>query len=181
MLFGVALLFQHSGYLDSDTIKVLGVALWMVVWWVSDAAPMAITSLLPIILFPGLGIFSLREATAPYASPIIFLFMGGFLLALGLEAHGLHKRIALNLIKLTGTTANGIILGFMIATAFLSMWISNTATTIMMLPIALSVINLVKNDSLDNTGFEHFSVALMLYSRAVYQNDADQKLRQGKH
>ncbi len=162
LLFGLALFYQDSTNLNPDTVIVLGVAMWMVVWWVSDAAPMAITSLLPIILFPSLGIFSLSEATAPYASPIIFLFMGGFLLALGLEAHGLHKRIALNLIKLTGTSANGIILGFMLATAFLSMWISNTATTIMMLPIALSVINLVKNDSLDTKGFEHFSLSLML-------------------
>lgn len=162
MLFCIALTCVDSGYLNPETIKVLGVALWMVVWWVSDAAPMAITSLLPIVLFPALGIFSLSEVTAPYASPIIFLFMGGFLLALGLEAHGLHKRIALNLIKLTGTSANGIILGFMIATAFLSMWISNTATTIMMLPIALSVTDLVKNDSLDPKGFKHFSISLML-------------------
>ena len=162
LLYVVALYYQDSGYLDPDTIKVLGVAVWMVVWWVSDAAPMAVTALLPIILFSTLGIFSLKEATSPYASPIIFLFMGGFLLALGLEAHGLHRRIALNLIKISGTSANGIILGFMIATAFLSMWISNTATTIMMLPIALSVIDLVKNDTVDVNRFKHFSTALLL-------------------
>ena len=162
LLFIIALFYQDSGYFEPDTIKVLGVAVWMVVWWVSDAAPMAVTALLPIILFPTLDIFSLSEATSPYASPIIFLFMGGFLLALGLEAHGLHKRIALNLIKISGTSANGIILGFMIATAFLSMWISNTATAIMMLPIALSVIDLVKNDSIEVNKFKHFSTALML-------------------
>lgn len=88
--------------------------------------------------------------------------MGGFLIALGLEEHGLHKRIALGLIKLTGTSANGIILGFMLATAFLSMWISNTATTIMMLPIALSVVNLVQHESLNRKGFNNFALALML-------------------
>ena len=162
LLFGFALLMQSSDYLNPIAWRVLGAAIWMVTWWITEASPMAVTALLPIILFPALDVFTLKEATAPYASPIIFLFMGGFLIALGLEEHGLHKRIALGLIKITGTSANGIILGFMIATAFLSMWISNTATTIMMLPIALSVINLVKHDSIDVNGFNHFSIALML-------------------
>jgi sodium-dependent dicarboxylate transporter 2/3/5 len=93
-----------------------------------------------------MGIMKMSEAAAPYANPIVFLFMGGFMIALGLEKHRLHERIALNLIKVTGTSGNGIILGFMIATAFISMWISNTATAMMMLPIALSVINLLKSD-----------------------------------
>lgn len=162
LLFGLALMMQSSDFLTPIAWRVLGVAVWMVAWWISEAAPMAVTSLLPIILFPALDVFTLKAATAPYASPIIFLFMGGFLIALGLEEHGLHKRIALGLIKITGTSANGIILGFMIATAFLSMWISNTATTIMMLPIALSVINLVKDDSLNPEGFNNFAIALML-------------------
>ncbi|MCF6359502.1 MAG: DASS family sodium-coupled anion symporter [Cyclobacteriaceae bacterium] len=162
ILFGIGLFFQHSEYLNPTAWQVLAVASWMVIWWITEAAPMAVTALLPIILFPALGVFTLKVATAPYASPIIFLFMGGFLLALGLEEHGLHKRIALRLIKLTGTSANGIILGFMMATAFLSMWISNTATTIMMLPIAISVIQLVKHDSLNEKGFNNFALALML-------------------
>ncbi len=162
ILFGIGLTFQNSEYLNPTAWQVLAVAAWMVIWWVTEAAPMAVTALLPIILFPALGVFTLKAATAPYASTIIFLFMGGFLLALGLEEHGLHKRIALGLIKLTGTSANGIILGFMLATAFLSMWISNTATTIMMLPIALSVIQLVKHDSLNEKGFTNFALALML-------------------
>ena len=88
----------------------------------------------------------MREAAAPYANPIIFLFLGGFMIALALEKHRLHERIALNLIRITGTSGNGIILGFMIATGFISMWISNTATAMMMLPIALSVINLLKSN-----------------------------------
>jgi len=162
VLFTIGLTFQNSEYLNPTAWQVLAVAIWMVVWWITEAAPMAVTALLPIILFPALGVFTLKLATAPYASPIIFLFMGGFLLALGLEEHGLHKRIALGLIKLTGTSANGIILGFMLATAFLSMWISNTATTIMMLPIAISVIQLVKHDSLNEKGFTNFALALML-------------------
>jgi len=134
----------------------------MVIWWVTEATPMAVAALLPIVVFPALGIFDLAQATAPYASPIIFLFMGGFFLALGLEEYGLHKRMALNLVKLTGTSANGIIFGFMLATGFLSMWISNTASTIMMLPIAVTVINLIKQTVDNKKGLDLFSVSLML-------------------
>jgi len=134
----------------------------MVIWWVTEATPMAVAALLPIVIFPALGIFDLAQATAPYASPIIFLFMGGFFLALGLEEYGLHKRMALNLVKLTGTSANGIIFGFMLATGFLSMWISNTAATIMMLPIAVTVINLIKQTVDNKKGLDLFSVSLML-------------------
>ena len=109
----------------------------------------------------------MSEAAAPYANPIIFLFMGGFMLALALEKHRLHERIALNLIKVTGTSGNGIILGFMIATAFISMWISNTATAMMMLPIAISVINLLKSDPSHShetlpKGERNFAIGLML-------------------
>lgn len=162
ILFALALTLQSSEFLNPMAWRVLGVAFWMVAWWISEAAPLAVTALLPIILFPALGVFEVKEATAPYASPVIFLFMGGFFIALGLEEHGLHKRIALGLIKITGTSANGIILGFMIATGFLSMWISNTATTIMMLPIAASVVKLVEHESLDSNGFSKFALALML-------------------
>ncbi len=126
--------------------KVLAVAAWMITWWVAEAVPIPVTSFLPLITFPLLGIMSMREAAAPYANPIIFLFLGGFMIALALEKHRLHIRIALNLIRVTGTSGNGIILGFMIATGFISMWISNTATAMMMLPIAISVINLLKTN-----------------------------------
>jgi len=107
------------------------------------------------------------EAASPYANPIIFLFMGGFMVAMALEKHKLHERIALNLIRITGTSGNGIILGFMISTGFISMWISNTATAIMMLPIAISVINLLKKDkstSLDALpkAERNFAIALLL-------------------
>ena len=152
----------ESETLSPSAVSVLAVAAWMVTWWISEATPMAVAALLPIVLFPALGIFSLSEATAPYSSPIIFLFMGGFFLALGLEEHGLHRRIALNLVKLTGTSANGIILGFMLATAFLSMWISNTASTIMMLPIATSITALIQHSVSDKKGFKYFALALML-------------------
>jgi sodium-dependent dicarboxylate transporter 2/3/5 len=166
-LFVGPILFIILSQLESETlspsaVSVLAVAAWMVIWWISEATPMAVAALLPIILFPALGIFSLSEATTPYSSPIIFLFMGGFFLALGLEEHGLHRRIALNLVKLTGTSANGIIFGFMLATAFLSMWISNTASTIMMLPIAASITSLIRPSVTDKKGFKYFALSLML-------------------
>jgi sodium-dependent dicarboxylate transporter 2/3/5 len=126
--------------------KVLAVAAWMITWWVTEAVPIPVTSFIPLILYPLLGVMNMREAAAPYANPIIFLFLGGFMIALALEKHRLHERIALNLIRVTGTSGNGIILGFMIATGSISMWISNTATAMMMLPIALSVIRLLQSN-----------------------------------
>ncbi|ADR22165.1 SLC13 family permease [Marivirga tractuosa] len=141
---------------------VFSIALWMIVWWVFEAIPIFATALLPMVLFPSTGVFNLSDATTPYASPIIFLFMGGFMLALAMEKHQLHRRIALNLIRLTGTNANGIILGFMLATAVLSMWISNTATAVMMLPIALSVVKLLEAHEDTFSGFNRFKAALFL-------------------
>lgn len=147
---------------STATCRVLGIAAWMVCWWIFEATPIPVTAMLPIVLFPTTGVLSVAEASAPYASPIIFLFMGGFMLALGMQKHNLHQRIALNLIKLTGTNANGIILGFMLATAMLSMWISNTATTVMMLPIALSVVSLLGKAELETEGFKKFKLGLLL-------------------
>lgn len=149
------------GGVDPKAWKVLGLAAWMILWWILEVAPMAVTALLPIVVFPAISVFTLSEATAPYASPIIFLFMGGFFIALGLEEHGLHRRIALNLVRMTGTSANGIILGFMLATSLLSMWISNTASTIMMLPIATSVVGLIEQNN-NKKGLSAFSLSLML-------------------
>ncbi len=168
LLFFIILFFADTSALSIDAWRVIGLASWMVTWWITEAVPIPVTALLPLVMFPLLGVFSIKESTAPYASPIIFLFMGGFLIALGLEKHGLHKRIALNLIRLTGTHANGIIMGFMMATAFLSMWISNTATTVMMLPIAMSVIELItggKDKNLsegEKKGYHLFALGLLL-------------------
>ncbi len=161
-LFAILTLWSPSSGLSSEAWKVIAVAAWMVVWWITEAAPIAVTALLPIVLFPLTGIFTVDEATAPYANKIIFLFMGGFMLGLAMERHNLHKRIALNLIKLTGTNPNGIILGFMLTTAFISMWISNTATTVMMLPIGLSIINLLGIDEAAEKGKKRFALSLML-------------------
>lgn len=144
-LFIVLLLALPGNLISPGASKVLALAAWMITWWVTEAAPIPVTALIPLVAFPLLGIMSIKEASAQYANPIIFLFMGGFMIALALEKHRLHERIALNLIKITGTSGNGIIMGFMISTAFLSMWISNTATAMMMLPIALSVIRLLSS------------------------------------
>lgn len=167
VLFVLINLFVPETFVSPIAYKVLSVAAWVITWWVTDAMPFSVTALLPLILFPSLGVMPAEQAAAPYANPIIFLFMGGFFIALALEKHRLHERIALNLIKLTGTSGNGIIMGCMIATAFISMWISNTATAMMMLPIALSVVKLIipeKRMLGDGTlsGEQNFALGLML-------------------
>jgi solute carrier family 13 (sodium-dependent dicarboxylate transporter), member 2/3/5 len=165
--FFLVLFFADPDFISPGAYKVLAVALWMIIWWISEAAPIPITALLPLIVFPVLGVMKMSEAAAPYANPIIFLFMGGFMIAIGLEKHRLHERIALNLIRITGTSGNGIILGFLIATGFISMWISNTATAMMMLPIAVSVITLLRTEKKNNPeeetpGERNFGIGLML-------------------
>ena len=142
---------------------VIAVAIWMVIWWITEAVSISVTALLPLLLFPILNIMPIADVGANYGSPIIFLFFGGFVLALALEKVNLHKRIALNIIKITGTTPNKVVLGFMIATAALSMWISNTATAVVMLPIAMSVIGLLVNDEDGFTkGDRNFALSVML-------------------
>src|SRR5680860_77704 len=142
---------------------VIAVAVWMVIWWITESVSISVTALLPLLLFPILNIMEIGAVGANYGSPIIFLFFGGFILALALEKVNLHKRIALNIIKITGTTPNKVVLGFMIATAALSMWISNTATAVVMLPIAMSVIGLLVNDEDGFTeGDKNFALSVML-------------------
>ena len=141
------------------------VALLMATWWATEVIPIPVTALLPLVLFPVFNISGITAAATPYANPMIFLFMGGFILAIGMLEWNLHRRIALNIIVLIGSKPRSIILGFIIATAFISMWVSNAAATMMMLPIALSVIDLTKNPGnteSDNRQFGYFAVALML-------------------
>jgi solute carrier family 13 (sodium-dependent dicarboxylate transporter), member 2/3/5 len=142
--------------------SVLAVAAWMIAWWVVEVFPIYITAMLPMVFFPALGIMGLKETFTPYASPIVFLFLGGFLIALAMEERKLHQRIAFGLIRLTGTKPRGIILGFMVATAAVAMWISNTATTVMMLPIGLSVIALMNDQGLDEKLMKRFGLLIML-------------------
>ncbi|WP_276165509.1 SLC13 family permease [Zobellia alginiliquefaciens] len=167
-LFVGPLLFFIIRFLPFDLVSekgdaVIAVAVWMVIWWITEAVSISVTALLPLLLFPFLKIMDIGDVGANYGSPIIFLFFGGFVLALALEKVNLHKRIALNIIKITGTTPNKVVLGFMIATASLSMWISNTATTVVMLPIAMSVIGLLVNDEDGFTKSDrNFALSVML-------------------
>jgi sodium-dependent dicarboxylate transporter 2/3/5 len=132
--------------LSQGGVATISVGILMAVWWITEALPLPATSLLPIVLFPLLGVFPIEDATAPYANDLIFLFMGGFMIALAMQRWGLHRRIALMTVRAVGTRPVRMIGGFMLATAFLSMWVSNTATTVMMLPIGLSVLALVLGD-----------------------------------
>lgn len=152
--------FQLMG---PEADKVLSVALWMVVWWITEAVSISVTALIPLVLFPMLGIMDMKAVSKNYGSPIVFLFFGGFVMALALEKVGLHRRIALNIVKMTGTSPNKMILGLMIATAFLSMWISNTATTVVMLPIGLSMVDMLKEQHQAHTkGYKNFALSTML-------------------
>ena len=146
-IFFVAIIVINPFQLTTVANKVVAVAAVIIFLWVTEAWPIAVTSLLPIVLFPLLGIATTAEAASPYATPVIFLFMGGFMIGLAIEKWNLHKRIALNIIKFAGTAGSKIVFGFILATGFLSMWLSNTATTMMMYPIALSVINVVETQS----------------------------------
>ncbi|GIW80515.1 MAG: SLC13 family permease [Gemmatales bacterium] len=137
-----------------------GTTLWMATWWVTEAIPIPATALLPLLLLPITGAATPKAAAAPYGSPLIFLFLGGLLLSLALERWGLHRRVALAIVDWVGTGPVRITLGFMLATAFLSMWISNTATTLLMVPIAFAVIEHV-NDEQDQPS-DQFGTALML-------------------
>jgi len=157
------LYFMPLELISSEADKVLGVAAWMILWWITEVVSISVTALIPLTFFPLLGIMNIKEVAPFYGHPIVFLFFGGFIMALALEKVNLHKRIALNIIKVTGTSPDRVILGFLIATAFMSMWISNTATTVVMLPIAYSVIQLLSNDGDGFTsGDKTFALSIML-------------------
>lgn len=137
-----------------------GVAGLMAIWWIADTVPIPVTALLPMALFPLLGLGTIEEAATPYANKLVFLFLGGFLIALAMQRWGLHKRVAINLIGVFGTRPKFIVAGFLVAGALVSMWVSNTATALMMLPIARSVAMLAPKEGERATS--SFSAALML-------------------
>jgi len=148
---------------------VAALALLMVIWWIGETIPLPATALLPLVILPILGVSEIGEVAPSYASPIIFLFMGGFMIASAMMKWGLHRRLALIIIKIIGTSARKIVLGFMVSTAFLSMWISNTATTMMMMPIALAIL-LHLSKMGEGSNYSKFGTALMLgiaYSATV--------------
>ena len=149
--------------------NMAAVALLMAVWWITEVVPLAITALLPIVLFPLLGIMDGKLTSSTYYNHIIFLFIGGFIIALALQKWNLHKRIALRILMLTGISPAKILFGFMLASAFLSMWISNTATTMMMLPILLSVLGKLE-DLYGKEKLRNYSIGLLLgvaYSSSI--------------
>jgi sodium-dependent dicarboxylate transporter 2/3/5 len=158
----LAAYFINPFQLDAAANKAVAVAVLMITWWIAEALPMPAVALLPLILLPLLNISTMEETTKAYSNPVIFLFMGGFMIGLAIEKWNLHKRIALSIVKQTGTSGNRIILGFIIATSFLSMWLSNTATTMMMFPIALSVIAVMREHEQTGTSLANFSMVLML-------------------
>lgn len=161
ILLAALLYFVNPFSVPEPAARVLAVAGLMIAWWVSEAIPMPVVALLPLILFPLLKINSIKATAASYGNEVIFLFMGGFMLGLAIEKWNLHRRIALNIVKATGTSGNRIVLGFILATGFLSMWLSNTATTMMMFPIALSVIHVMK-DNQEEGNYAYFNLSLML-------------------
>ncbi|BHH81924.1 SLC13 family permease [Desulforhopalus sp. 52FAK] len=154
LLFILMLILPTPGGMEPAAQKMAAVALLMATWWMTEAIPIPATSLLPIVLFPLLGIMHTKAAAAPYASHLIFLFMGGFIIALAMQRWNLHRRVAMNIVKIVGFSPSRLIFGFMVATAALSAFVSNTATTVMMMPIGLAIIHHViaegKKDGLDS-------------------------------
>lgn len=147
--------------MSSEAWHTFGLALWMATWWISEATPVAVTAFLPLIIAPIVGIAPIKATTSSYAHPLIFLFLGGFFISIAMERWNLHKRIALKAMSMVSTKPSHQIGGLMIVTAFLSMWMSNTATAVMMLPIALSIIGMVKQKQ-SGENSEHFSKAMLL-------------------
>lgn len=173
LILGVAfllatLVLPAPGSMGAEAWAALGLMLLMATWWSTEAIPIPATALLPIVLVPALGLGTIGQATAPYANPIIFLFLGGFTLGLAMQRWNLHRRIALLTLKAMGDQPRRQIAGFMLATAFLSMWVSNTATAIMMLPIGLSVVAMMDNTNPE--GVRKYATALLLaiaYSASI--------------
>ncbi|MEJ2582893.1 MAG: SLC13 family permease, partial [Acidobacteriota bacterium] len=133
------LMLTSGGDLSSAGKRVVAVVLWMAVWWMTEAAPLAVTAMLPLVLFPLLGVRGVRDVAPNYSDQMVFLFLGGFILALAVERSKLHRRFALAILDTVGASPRRLVWGFLLATALLSMWLSNTATTLMMLPIAAGV------------------------------------------
>lgn len=156
------LLIAPPGDLDPRGMRVLGVAILMATFWVTEALPIPVTSLLPLLLFPLLGVLSSDQVAGEYANDLIYLFFGGFYLAIALEKWNLHRRCALRVLLLFGTKPSRMILGVMFAVAVLSMWISNTATALMMLPICLAIIDQVGEQFPDDASRRRFGISLLL-------------------
>ena len=160
----IVLFLPESDGLAPEAQRAAAIFVLMGIWWATEAVPIAITALIPLVFFPLLGVASIEATAAPYANKNIFLFLGGFFLSLAIQKCNLHKRIALTILKFTGTRGKSIIAGFMLSSCLLSMWIMNTSTTIMLLPIGLAIIAVVKESMTELSELEklNFQVALLL-------------------
>ena len=136
----------------------------MAIWWATEAVPIAVTALLPLVAFPLLGITTIQDTAAPYANKVIFLFLGGFIVAYTMQRWNLHRRIALNVLQKFGSNGKSLVAGFMFASAVISMWVMNTSTTMMLLPIAVSIITVIHKSvhTLDQKARDDFQYALLL-------------------
>jgi len=159
-LFALMLFTGPPEGVSTDAWRALALTMLMAVWWVTESLPIAITALLPVGLLPLLDIAPIEDAAAPYANPLIFLFLGGFILAEGVQRWNLHRRLALKVLSISGTRPDRVVGGFMLATAGLSMWVSNTATAALMLPVAISVLRLMGDDT--GQSQKHFGLCLLL-------------------
>ncbi len=149
-VFAALRLMPPPAEMPPEAWSVAALAALMALWWVSEAIPVPATALLPVLVLPLLGVRDIAEAAAPYGNPLIFLFLGGFLIALAVQRWGLHKRLALAMLRRTGTSPHALVAGFLAVAAFLSMWLSNTATSIVLLPVALSVASMVRRGSAEH-------------------------------
>jgi len=147
ILFSIVLFMPLPEGMTFSGKRLLAVIVLMACWWIGEGTAIAVTALLPLILFPLLGIMSSKQVAPNYANHFVFLFLGGFMIALAMEKWNFHKRLALWIIVLIGAGVKRIVLGFMMASAFLSMWISNTATTMMLLPVGMAVVKQVARQS----------------------------------
>ena len=169
VLFVLIAAFGNLSPGHPEVTYTMAIAVLMAVWWITEVVPLAVTSLLPVVLFPLFGVINGKEVSSAYFNDVIFLFIGGFLVALAMQKWNLHKRIALKILMHTGVRPGSILLGFMLATAFLSMWISNTATAMMMIPIVISVIDQLE-ESIGKANIKNYAIGLLLgiaYSASI--------------
>lgn len=166
-LFVGAQFFLHPEGMSPEARSILASTLWIATWWITEAIPIAATSLLPIVLFPLTRGLALRDTSEAYGHPLIFLFLGGFLIAAAIEKWNLHKRIALSIIHLIGSDATRLVLGFMLATASLSMFISNTATAVMMMPIGIAVAMQIARQGARQPDFEKALMLGIAYAASI--------------